>query len=70
MTDPKTDALVNSVVDPIVNAFEVLSKNTFNNDRALFELIKVLMDRVEVLGNQVDMLMDLHRLEEHKDEVN
>lgn len=53
--------------DPVVQAIKTVADSSLENDKAILNLIQALISKVDILEGQIGMLMDLHRLEEHKD---
>ena len=53
--DPEAEA--KQIVDPIIQAFEMIAKATVESDRSLFELVQLLGKRVERLEEQMTSLM-------------
>ena len=55
MFNPEDEA--KKIVDPIIQAFEMIAKATVESDRSLFELVQLLGKRVERLEEQMTSLM-------------
>lgn len=53
--------------DPTVLAIKAVYDSSLENDKAMLKLVQALIAKVDALEVQVSLLMDLHRLEEHKD---
>jgi hypothetical protein len=51
-------------MDPVAEALKVISEGMLTSDRALLELIQEVIKRVQTLEQKVEMLMELHRLDE------
>lgn len=63
-------------MDELVNAFKALSHDYMANDQALLNLISEVIKTIDVqtqkiksLQNRLDLMEDLHRLEEHAPEM-
>lgn len=53
-------------MEEIVKAIRVVADASLDNDKALLNLIQALIDKVGILESKVEMLMDIHRLEENQ----
>jgi hypothetical protein len=53
-------------MDEMVEAIRVLSEGSLASDRALLELVQAVIDKINELEVKINMLMELHRLDEEK----